>query len=149
MDIIQHGIVDKKYIIYILHSVFIHRKGIDVILGVARSVRCVVAGCEGSSCSVSDLDRPPVEWTLAVARMVGQQTSVSGLLRSVGLSPSWPERTWRKSHFRTAVPNRPWLSGFRKQGQDELRTGAYHSLWTQPCANGTMWHTEVLKGGHQ
>jgi hypothetical protein len=47
-------------------------------------------------CSVSDLGRPPVEWTLVVARMVGQQNSLSGLLRSLGLSPSVPERTWRK-----------------------------------------------------
>jgi hypothetical protein len=34
--------------------------------------------------SVSDLGRPPVEWTLVVAMMVGQQTFFTDLLRSLG-----------------------------------------------------------------
>jgi hypothetical protein len=71
----------EKYINCTWYSVFIHCNRIDMILGVFLMCCRVAAGCERILCSISDLGRPPVEWTLVVARMAGQHTSFSVLLR--------------------------------------------------------------------
>jgi hypothetical protein len=134
----------KKYIIYTLNSVLIHctfSAFLDSFAVCRPNVSEVL-------CSVSDPGRPPVEWTLAVARMVCQQTSLTGLLRSIGAQSFRARAYVAKVTFSNCGSEKTVAVGIRKEGQDDSRTGAYHSLWTQPCANGTMWHTEVLNGAN-
>jgi hypothetical protein len=70
----------EKYIICTLHSVFIHCNIINVILGVLDVFAVWRPDVSGVSAQSAILAPPPVEWTLVVARMVGQQTSLYWLV---------------------------------------------------------------------